>query len=72
MPITKACTDPIYLITDSDESDTSVVDLVILLLKPVESSVTFSVLQALPVFLATALVLEEFDRLTFALLRGED
>jgi len=59
---------PGFLVTDTDEGDATVVDLVVLLLEPVESTVTFVVLQCFPVLLATRLVLEELDGFTFALL----
>merc|ERR1719462_935886 len=55
---------PRFLVAYTAEGNTAVVDLVVLLLQPVESSVTF------PVLLSTALVLEELDRLTFSFLVG--
>merc|ERR1719462_606346 len=61
---------PRFLVTHTAESNTSVVDLVVLLLQPVESSVSFGVLQTFPVLLSATLVLEELDRLTFSFLVG--
>merc|ERR1719209_2800874 len=61
---------PRFLVSHTAEGNTAVVDLVVLLLQPVESSVTFGVLQTFPVLLSTTLVLEELDRLTFSFLVG--
>merc|ERR1712180_551570 len=61
---------PRFFVTDTDEGDTAMVDLVVLLLQPVEATVTLSILELVPVLLATTLVLEELDGLTLSLLVG--